>query len=242
MSNRLTKPEKKFIEDIEYGIAASGSCLVSNIARSLNEEIKLKNTIERLCDNLNSFDNTEINEDEPIALFDDSDISKSYGKKFENLDDVMDASSLDKKITKGCHVCESVILTEKEKQPISVYSQIYSCKSDNFKSKNNYTLESIKSVMNVLNRPFIGVFDRGYDDNKIINYMDKAKNFFVIRMNDRRVFLFKGKKKNAYEVAIKRKSKIKMTLWFDVNEEQEVYVSHTKVTLPNNKKDTFLCT
>ena len=28
-----------------------------------------------------------------------------------------------------------------------------------------------------------------------------------------------------------------MTLWFDDNEEHEVYVSHTKVTLPSNKKD-----
>ena len=28
-----------------------------------------------------------------------------------------------------------------------------------------------------------------------------------------------------------------MTLWFDDNEEREVYVSHTKVTLPHNKKD-----
>ena len=28
-----------------------------------------------------------------------------------------------------------------------------------------------------------------------------------------------------------------MTLWFDDNEEREVYVSHTKVTLPYNKKD-----
>lgn len=83
VSKGLTKPEEKFIQDIEYGIAASGSCLISNIARSLNEDIKLKNTIERLCDSLNTFDNTEklynnyintigdIYGDEPIALFDD---------------------------------------------------------------------------------------------------------------------------------------------------------------------------
>ena len=28
-----------------------------------------------------------------------------------------------------------------------------------------------------------------------------------------------------------------MTLWFDDNEEYEVYISHTKVTLPYNGKD-----
>ena len=247
IAKKLSKSEKKFIQDIEYGIAASGSCLISDISRSLNEDIKLKNTIERLCDNLNSFDDTEILYNnyieeigdiygkEPVVLFDDSDISKVYGKKFEDLDDVIDASSQDKKVTKGYHVCEATILTEKENQLISVYSQIYSCKSKDFKSMNDYTFKSIEAAKKVLNRKFIGVFDRGYDDNKIIDYMDD--NYFVIRMNDRRVFLFKGKKKNVYEEAKKRKGKIRMTLWFDDNEEYEVYISHTKVTLPHNGKD-----
>ena len=246
IAKKLSKSEKKFIQDIEYGIAASGSCLISDISRSLNEDIKLKNTIERLCDNLNSFDDTEtlynnyieeigdIYGKEPVVLFDDSDISKVYGKKFEDLDDVIDASSQDKKVTKGYHVCEATILTEKENQLISVYSQIYSCKSKDFKSMNDYTFKSIEAAKKVLNRKFIGVFDRGYDDNKIIDYMDD--NYFVIRMNDRRVFLFKGKKKNVYEEAKKRKGKIRMTLWFDDNEEYEVYISHTKVTLPHNGK------
>lgn len=247
IAKKLSKSEKKFIQDIEYGIAASGSCLISDISRSLNEDIKLKNTIERLCDNLNSFDDAEtlynnyieeigdIYGKEPVVLFDDSDISKVYGKKFEDLDDVMDASSQDKKVTKGYHVCEATILTEKEKQLISVYSQIYSCKSKDFKSMNDYTFKSIETAKKVLNRKFIGVFDRGYDDNKIIDYMDD--NYFIIRMNDRRNFLFKGKKKNAYEEAKKRKGKVRMTLWFDDNEEYEVYISHTKVTLPHNGKD-----
>ena len=247
IAKKLSKSEKKFIQDIEYGIAASGSCLISDISRSLNEDIKLKNTIERLCDNLNSFDDTEtlynnyieeigdIYGKEPVVLFDDSDISKVYGKKFEDLDDVIDASSQDKKVTKGYHVCEATILTEKEKQLISVYSQIYSCKSKDFKSMNDYTFKSIEAAKKVLNRKFIGVFDRGYDDNKIIDYMDD--NYFIIRMNDRRNFLFKGKKKNAYEEAKKRKGKVRMTLWFDDNEEYEVYISHTKVTLPHNGKD-----
>ena len=247
ISKGLNKKETKFIKDMEYGIASSGSTLISNISRSLKEDIKLKNTIERLCDNLNTFDHYDelynnyvetigdIYGDEPVALFDDSDISKIYGKKFEDLDDVIDASSQDKKITKGYHVCEAVALTDNEAQPISLYSQIYSCKSKEFKSMNDYTLKSIDAVSNALKRKYTGIFDRGFDDNKIIDYMND--NYFIIRMNDRRVFLFKGKKKNAYEEALKRKGKIRMTLWFDDNEEHEVYISHTKVTLPHNKKD-----
>lgn len=45
------------------------------------------------------------------------------------------------------------------------------------------------------------------------------------------------KKRKSYDVSIKRKGKIKMELWFDDDEKYEVYVSHTRVTLPYNKKD-----
>lgn len=251
VGNGVNKSTQKFIMDMEYGISKSGSCLISEISRGLNENIKLQNTIERLCDNLADLSEEETkiikdnyyNEvkdlfpDEPIAIFDDSDIAKRYGKKFEDLDDVIDASSINKEIVKGYHVCEAVILGKNEKQPISLYSEIYSCKSKNFISMNKYTNESIETVRNILKRKCNMIFDRGYDDNKIIDLVDKNNDYFVIRMDDNRTFLFKGKKKKCYDVAVRRKGKIKMTLWFDDNEEYEVYISHTRVTLPYNKKD-----
>lgn len=250
MSKGLNKRESKFISDMQYGLSKSKSCLISEIARSLDEGIKLKNTIERLCDNLQSLDKKEANiikgnylneikeyfPNEAISIFDDSDISKRYGKKFEDLDRIIDASDPDKKVVNGYHVCEAVILGKEEKQPISVYSEIYSCRSKDFVSKNQYTMESIDTVINVLNRKCNMIFDRGYDDNKIIDYVDQSGNYFVIRMNDKRKFLFKGRKKNAYEEAVKRKGKVKMELWFE-DEKVEICVSHTKVKLPSNKKD-----
>lgn len=251
VANNLDKVSTKFVMDMQYGISKSKSCVISEISRSLNENINLKNTIERLCDNLVRLDDNSISTikdnyikeiknyfpEEPIAIFDDSDISKRYGKKFEDLDRVIDASDPDKKIVNGYHVCEAVILGKNEKQPFSVYSEIYSCKSHGFISKNKYTKDSIDKVISVLHRKCNMVFDRGYDDNKIIDYVDKSDNYFVIRMDDNRTFLFKGKKKNAYSEALKRKGKIRMELWFDDNEVYEVSVSHTKVTLPQNKKD-----
>lgn len=250
VSEGLNKKGIKFVCDMQYGLSKSKSCLISEISRSLSEDIKLKNTIERLCDNLQSFDEEEVkrikknylNEirdyfpREAISIFDDSDISKRYGKKFEDLDRIIDASDPDKKVVNGYHVCEAVILGKEEKQPISVYSEIYSCKSKNFKSKNKYTIESIDTVINVLNRKCNMVFDRGYDDNKIIDYVDKSGNYFVIRMNDKRMFFFKRKKKNAYQESLRRKGKVKMELWFE-DEKVEISVSHTRVKLPSNKKD-----
>lgn len=52
MSEGVNKPTTKFVMDMQYGLAKSGSCLISEISRSLNENIKLSYTIERLCDNL----------------------------------------------------------------------------------------------------------------------------------------------------------------------------------------------
>lgn len=104
--------------------------------------------------------------DNSVVLFDDSDINKEYSKKLEDLDRVIDTSGQDKRIVNGYHVCEATILTKNEKQPLSIYSQIYSCKSKNFVSKNKYTMESIKETEKIVEEKFIGVFDRGYDDNK----------------------------------------------------------------------------
>lgn len=160
ISKGLNKSTAKFIMDMQYGIAKSNTCLISGIARELDEKTKLNYTIERLCDNLLKLSEEElkvindnyINEisnlfaDEPIAIFDDSDISKRYGKKFEDLDKVLDASSLKKEIVPGYHVCEAVVLTKNEKQSISLYSKIYSCTSKGFISMNKYTNDSIDAV------------------------------------------------------------------------------------------------
>ena len=255
ISKGLKKPTSKFVMDMQYGLAKSGSCLVSEISRALDEKTKLSYTIERLCDNLANLYPEEkqiiwnnyleeikknVDKENAIVLFDDSDINKEYSKKLEDLDKVLDGSSQDKKTVNGYHVCEATILTKNEKQPMSIYSKIYSCKSKNFVSKNKYTLESIKAAENVVGNDFIGIFDRGYDDNKIFNYMSENGHKFVIRLDDERTLLFKGKKRSVKEVADLRKGKIKMTALFDDNEEVELMISYTKAVLPYNKKEYTL--
>ena len=253
ISEGVNQPTTKFVMDMQFGLAKSGSCLISEIARSLNENIKLNYTIERLCDNLSNMYDDEsniiwnnylnevkknINLENPIVLFDDSDINKEYSKKLEDLDRVIDASSQDKRIVNGYHVCEATILTKNETQPLSIYSKIYSCKSKNFKSKNKYTMESINAAERLVGDNFIGIFDRGYDDNKIIHYMSNHK--FVIRLDDQRVLLFKGKRHSVEEIAKGRKGKIKMKALFDDNEEKDLMISYTKAILPYNKKEYTL--
>ena len=127
----LNKPTSKFVLDMQYGLSKGGSCLTSEIARALHEDIELNYTIERLCDNLKNLSEKEketiwknyikeaskvLDKDNAVVLFDDSDINKEYSKKLEDLDRVIDASSKDKKIVNGYHVCEATALTKNEKQ------------------------------------------------------------------------------------------------------------------------------
>lgn len=255
VSEGVNKATTKFVMDMQYGLAKGGSCLISNIARSLDENIKLNYTIDRLCDNLSNMYQEEkeiiwnnylnevsknIDKENAIVLFDDSDINKEYSKKLENLDRVIDGSSQDKKIVNGYHVCEATVLSMNNKQPMSIYSKIYSCKSKNFVSKNTYTLESIKAAENMIGEKFIGVFDRGYDDNKIFKYMSNNKHEFVVRLDDERILLFKGKKRSVGEVAKTRKGKISYKALFDDSEEYELMLSYTKATLPANKEEYTL--
>ena len=72
---------------MQYGLAKGGSCLISNIARILDENIKLNYTIDRLCDNLSNMYQEEkeiiwnnylnevsknIDKENAIVLFDDN--------------------------------------------------------------------------------------------------------------------------------------------------------------------------
>lgn len=254
ISKGVNKSTSKFVMDMQYGLAKSGSCLISEVARSLEENINLSYTIERLCDNLVNMYHDEaeaiwnnyleevkknIHESDNVVLFDDSDINKEYSRKLEDLDRVLDASSPNKRVVNGYHVCEATVLSRNESQPVSIYSKIYSCKSNNFESKNSYTLESIKTAEKVCGEDFTGVFDRGYDDNKIFKYMTNNKHKFVVRLDDERTLLFKGKKKSVEEVSKTRKGKILYKALFD-NEEYNLTLSYTKATLPCNKKEYTL--
>lgn len=52
ISRQLPKPEKKFTADITYGILASGSCLLTDVADQLHEPSKKINIVDRLSRHL----------------------------------------------------------------------------------------------------------------------------------------------------------------------------------------------
>ena len=105
LSKNFCKTEKRFIHEMIYGIQARQSVRLSEIARSLNENILLKKTIERLSNRLDRKGLAEeitqsvirsgknrIKED-TLLILDPTDITKPYAEKMEYLATVRDASN-----------------------------------------------------------------------------------------------------------------------------------------------------
>lgn len=105
ISTDFKKPTRRFMVQMLYGIQASKDVKLSNIARSLNEEIALIKTENRLSRHVGKEELSEpingqligegakrIKEDTVIAL-DISDIDKPYAKKMEHLALVRDGST-----------------------------------------------------------------------------------------------------------------------------------------------------
>ena len=95
ISKGMKCPVKKFILHMLYGILESNEVHLSEIARSLEESINLKKTIDRLSKNFSSFDGKEnimknyiqlvkkeIDEKSSVIVIDNSDITKPCSKKW----------------------------------------------------------------------------------------------------------------------------------------------------------------
>ena len=254
VASGLPRPVYKFIHDMIYGFAKNQSCHLSDIARALDEKSKLINVIDRLSANLASLSEADLERimdnfrsaienyipDEPLVNLDNSEIVKRYARKLEDLDMVLDASSVKSgDIQPGYHICEGSVVTKEESQPLSLYTKVYSTKSDGFKSMNDEMLKCIRSIKKFLKRRCTFVMDRGFDADVFYHYFlkeNEGKDDFIVRLTGKRMLLFKGKSKKIEEVAAQRKGKIRMNMYFREGD-KEAYVSHTRVKLPKYKDE-----
>lgn len=246
--------ESKFVSDSIYGILKSESIILKDIATALNEHIQIKNTIDRLSQNLQrqllpdiqknyTKRITKVLGNNPVILVDDTDVIKPHGKKFEALGKVKDGSSKDNKIEKGYLVTEMVGLTASKKQPVSLFTHIHSSKEKGYKSTNEVTFQGLNQVINCLQGKATFVFDRGYDMNALFNFMYKHQQNFIVRLTEKRKLFWKGKWFKSTALRDSRKGKIKTTLTFRENgkeRKETVYISHLNIKITASKNPVNL--
>ena len=123
-------------------------------------------------------------------LIDDSDISKPCSTKLEGICKVRDGST--GKLTDGYWYAGVSALTSEHKQPIPIYSRVYSTNESDYISNNTETINSLKFLSAHFPQSTIRAFDRGYDGGFVFNYLIPRGESFIVRMRGDRCCLYKG--------------------------------------------------
>ena len=213
ISNDFKKPMKRFMVQMLYGIQASKDVKLSNIARSLNEEIALIKTENRLSRHMGEEELSgpingrliregakRIQEDTVIAL-DISDIDKPYAKKMEHLALVRDGSTGEKR-SHGYWLI-SVLGADVEGEDLTPLSgELYSQEAEGFRSENRQILDTVDRVKGGIGTKGIWAIDRGGDRSILLRGLVGRELRFVVRLvGQRDLMLRDGRKEKALRIA-----------------------------------------
>lgn len=251
ISKQLSRPNRKFIADITYGMLASGSCLLTDVADQLHEPSKKINIVDRLSRHLSHGTPAAAAASylrlvkkwvpaEPVIHIDDSDIIKPDGYKFESLGIVRDGSESTRTkniYKKGYHVTEACVLT-KSNHPVSIFSKIHSSSEKGYKSINTITFQAMEQGTALFGKATFAM-DRGYDDNKMFLKLDELGQDYIIRLKSNRKLLYHNKWTMATELRDRRKGKIKTSVFYK-GRNHDAYLSHVKVQITASRKDIYL--
>jgi hypothetical protein len=188
----LGRTTEKLVTNILYGIAAGNSCLLTEIARALDEKILLKKTVDRLSRGLMQFSGHRILHENylrdvekhidasTVFPIDGSDIAKPYSVAMEALHKVHDGSTGE--IVPGYMTLEIAALTHKTKTPLPVYERVFSAAEKDFVSEDEEVLKGLRFLSKRFGHGGIRV-----KKNRLAHYKGKSVNIEALARR------FKGK-------------------------------------------------
>jgi hypothetical protein len=233
----------KFCAEMLTGILKSSSVLLSEIARKSERKIDVKNGVERLSNQLNKFDESELSKrylkavrpslpENPLFYVDGTDIIKPCAKHMEGLAVITDGS---KKHTlgNGYYVNEIAAITLTG-QPVSLASTLYSVKEKGFKSSNDVMFGDIAKVFYNVSSKGTFIFDRGLDDVKTHIFLQGLKQSYIFRANNKRNVILNGKERNIVKAAKGVKGKFDFSIKYTSGRQFDLRVGFKSVALINN--------
>jgi len=255
LSEGLKKTKKKFIHQMLFGIQASKDIKLSEVSRSLEEDIKLIKTENRLSRNLQ--DNTlswyindkilkdaknKIERDTVLAV-DITHIHKPYAQKMDFLTRVWDG--MKKEAVNGYWVLEIIGANIYDEHLLPLYSELYSQDARGFKSENKQILKAIAIVNSYTKGKGIYVIDRGGDRKELIKSMLFNDLRFIIRIKQDRLYLLgNNRKKQAEEIGerfIEYNQRYKLEIDNQgFKEKRVVELGKKKVKIPGIREEFWL--
>ena len=192
----VSLPLEKFVGQMLFGIQASQDVKLSNIARSLKEEIPLIKVEDRLSRNLKAvaleaelapqlakMASQRVSANTVLCL-DLSDIRKEYAKKMEYLAPVHDGSTGE--VHAGYWLCDVTGAEVNGTEIVPLYQKLYSAEAADFTSENAEILAAIDLVRTQTQGRGIWTVDRGGDRKKLLEPLLDRHERFVIRSTGKR--------------------------------------------------------
>lgn len=248
ISDGLTKPERKALIQMIFGIIEKGSCHVNEICRSTDQDIRLKKLVERVIRHISKDDfgiliqknyldkiKKRIKKDTIISV-DYTALVKKYAKKQDNLCKVRDGRT--NSIKTGFWQIEVCAVDIERKQYLPLYSKLHSQEQESFKSENSETFATIEFLKESFGDKGVYVFDRGFDRNVIFAKLLELESEFIVRLKSNRHLLFgkKGQKKSAENVANSVRCQVRELVKLRKKDKTQVFeldYGSRKVRLPN---------
>jgi Transposase DDE domain len=205
LSEGLNKPLEKFVGEMLFGIQASQDVKLSNVARSLEEDIPLIKTEDRLSRNLKakaleshlgprlaSLASRRV-EANAVLCLDLSDVRKEYAEKMEYLDQVWDGS--EGEVHAGYWLC-SVTAAEVQGSEITpLYQTLFSARAQDFVSENAEILAAVDQIRAYTGGRGIWAIDRGGDRKRLLEPLLERGERFVIRSVGQRSVINRQRRK-----------------------------------------------
>src|SRR5258706_2685204 len=174
----LSRPLSKFVTQMLFGNQASQDVKLSNISRSLKEEIPLIKTETRLSRNLKAAKlEAELSEQlarmgsqrvkaDTVLCLDLSDLRKEYAQKMEYLALVHDGRTGE--LHPGYWLCDITAAEVNGSEITPLYQQLYSVKAEKFESENAEILAAVDQIGKHTQSRGIWAVDRGGDRKKLL--------------------------------------------------------------------------
>jgi hypothetical protein len=195
----LSKPLTRFVSLMLFGIQSSQDVKLSNIARSLKEDISLIRSEKRLSRNLKSVElekeltpqlvrmgSLRVQPNTVLAL-DLSDIRKEYAQKMEHLATVRDGSTGE--LHQGYWLCDVTAAEVNGSEIVPLYQRLFSVEAQDFTSENAEVLAAVDLIRAHTQGRGIWTMDRGGDRKTLREPLLDRGECFVIRSAGKRTVI-----------------------------------------------------
>lgn len=211
LSEGLPKVARRLVGEALYGIQASQSVVLTKMARTLEEPIRVKKTEERLSrqlsreglarrveGNLLRLASDRVGRD-TLLILDPSDLAKPYAKRMEYLATVRDGSTGE--MRRGYWYCQVVATEVSGEGIVPLVQRVWSADAPGFVSENRQLLRIMDTVMDATGKRGIWVIDRGGDREHLYVPMLRKGYRFLVRMVGTRHLVHGGRMISAHELA-----------------------------------------